>query len=90
VQLTLTSYLDGLLDTEHPGVPGLLARGERAGLEAMARAVDARAELREVTVDGPTVTATFVVDPAASPADPPGEVGLMQSLASGWVFQTTR
>ena len=42
VRLNLTAEVDGLLDATHPGVPGLLARGERGGLEAMAQAVDPR------------------------------------------------
>jgi hypothetical protein len=91
VRLTLTAEVDGLLDADHPGVPGLLARGEQGGLAAMTQAVDGRARLRDLTidhaVDGARAEATFTVDPDATPVEEPGEVALMQSLASGWVFR---
>lgn len=90
VHLTLTAEVDGLLDADHPGVPGLLARAERDGLEAMAQAVEPRARLTEVAVHDGAFHATFVVEPAAEPASTPDEVALMESLASGWVFQGSR
>lgn len=90
VHLTLTAEVDGLLDADHPGVPGLLARAERGGLEAMVQAVEPRARLTEVAVHDGVVDATFVIDLATEPASTPDEVALMQSLASGWVFQGSR
>jgi len=90
VQLVLSATVEGLLDPAHPGVPGLLARGDRGGLEAMAQAVDHRARLTEVDGDDHTFTAGFTVDPAADPVDAPGEAALMESLASGWVFTPGR
>lgn len=86
VQLTLTATVDGLLDPAHPGVPGLLARGETGGLAAMAQAVDARARVAEVDGDAHRATAVLTVDPGADPVEAPGEVALMDSLASRWVF----
>jgi len=87
VQIVLTSAVDGLLDPGHPGVPGLLAQGETAGLTAMVQAVDARARLVEVDGDGGRVTAVFAVDPGADPAVAPGEAALMDSIASRWIFR---
>ena len=86
VELVLTPEVDGLLAAEHPGVPGLLARGETGGLVAMAQAVDARARLAEYGVDGARVVATFTVDPEAAPVEAPGEAALMDSIASRWTF----
>jgi len=86
VQLTLTPTVDGLLDADHPGVPGLLARAETGGLTAMAQAVDRRARLVEYGTDAAGVTAVLTVDPTAAPADAPGEAALMDSLASRWMF----
>ena len=51
VRCTLSTSVPGLLDPDHPGSPGLLARGERSGLEAMAQGVDRRARLETVEVD---------------------------------------
>jgi hypothetical protein len=87
VRLVLTSTVDGLLDVAHPGVPGLLARGESGGLVAMAQAVDGRARLTEIDGDGDRLTAVFTVDPGAEPVEPPGEAALMDSLASRWEFR---
>ena len=88
VELVLTATVDGLFDPAHPGVPGLLARGDRGGLEAMAQAVDPRARLVEVGSDDRALTAVLTVEPGAAPVDAPGEAALMDSLASGWVFRS--
>ena len=90
VWCTLTATLDGLLDPGHPGVPGLLARGERGGLEAMAQAVDPRARLTDLATGDGVVKAVFTVAPGAEAAETPGEAALMHSLASGWVFTPSR
>jgi len=87
VTLTLTAVVDGLLDPDHPGVPGLLARGETGGLAAMAQAVDARARVAAVDADAHRATAVLTVDPGAEPVDAPGEAVLMDSLASRWSFR---
>src|SRR5439155_25650482 len=39
VRVTLTPTVDGLLDPSHPGCPGLLARGDQRGVEAMVHGV---------------------------------------------------
>jgi hypothetical protein len=88
--LRLSTGIDGLLHPGHPGIPGLLARGERRGLEAMVQAIDARARLADLSVEEASVTAEFVLDPRAEPATEPGEAALMQSLASSWVFTVDR
>lgn len=90
VELVLTAEVEGLLDPAHPGVPGLLARAEHGGLDAMAQAVDPRSRLSDLVVTESDVTARFTIDPAGETAPEPGEAALMRSLASGWVFSIRR
>ncbi|MCJ7671089.1 MAG: hypothetical protein MUP67_03450, partial [Acidimicrobiia bacterium] len=87
VHLTLTPTVPGLLDPDHPGSPGLLARAERGGMEALAQGADRRARLEALSADDERVVAEWVVDPAASPADEPDEVALVRmGLAGTWAF----
>lgn len=86
VTLRLAPVVEGLLDPDHPGVPGLLARAERGGLAAMAQAVDPTALLVDVTATRGAVTARFTLDADPPPAPEPGEAALVQSLASRWSF----
>jgi len=87
VRLTLTPTTPGLLDPHHPGSPGLLARAERSGMEAMAHGVDRRARLEVLSADDERVVADWVVDPAAAPGAEPDEVALIRmSIASTWAF----
>ena len=87
VRLTLTPTVAGLLDPEHPGSPGLLARAERTGFEAMAQGVDRRARLGKVEADGERVVAEWRVEVGTELAPEPDEVALIRmSLASTWAF----
>jgi hypothetical protein len=87
ITLELTPLADRLLDPSNPGWLGLLARGERGGIDAMARAVDRRARVGEVTVEGDRVVIDVAVDANAAPASEPPEVGLVRlSGAVSWVF----
>jgi hypothetical protein len=86
VELVLTETHPGTLDPGHPGLAGLLARRDPGGLTAMAQAVDARARLVELDGDADRVTAVFTVRPGTEPTPPPGEVALMDSIASRWHF----
>jgi hypothetical protein len=52
----------------------------------MAQAVDPRARLVELDGDADRVTAVFTVRPGTEPTPPPGEVALMDSIASRWHF----
>ena len=89
VRLTLTPTNLGLLDPDHPGSPGLLARAERGGMEALAQGADRRARLAALSAAADHVVAEWVVDPAASPADEPDEVALVRmGLAGTWAFTT--
>ena len=90
VTLDMTPLAAGLLDHDNPGWLGLLARGERGGIDAMAQAVDAQARVAEVRVDGHRVAIDVVLDPVASPAPEPPEVELVRlSGAVSWVFDAT-
>jgi hypothetical protein len=57
VEIALASEVDGLLDSAHLGVPGVLARGEQGGWTAMAQAVDPRARPVDFTVQDERVAA---------------------------------
>ncbi len=88
VRCALATSVPGLLDPAHPGSPGLLARGEPSGLEAMAQGVDRRARLDMVTVDDDRVVAEWIVEGGSVPAVEPDEVALIRmSLAGTWAFQ---
>jgi hypothetical protein len=86
VSVVLKAEVDGLLDSAHPGVPGLLARGDKGGWAAMAQAVDPRARLVDLAVENGQVTAEFTVEPDAEPATEPPETAVIAGLASRWVF----
>ena len=89
VTFTLTPSVDGLLDPDHPGTVGLVARGEHGGVEAMARAVVPRARVRSFDVaDG---SAIVVIDlDAAEPTDEPASVAFMRfGLAPAFSFDLT-
>jgi len=90
VTLELNPLADRLLDPSNPGWLGLLARGERGGIEAMAQAVDRQARVDGVSVGEDRVFIEVVVDEAAPPAAEPPEVELVRlSGAVSWVFDAT-
>ena len=90
VTLELRPLAAGLLDPENPGWLGLLARGERGGVEAMAQAVDRRAQVAGVEVSSDRVVIDVAVDEGAPPAPEPSEVELVRlSGAVSWVFDAT-
>jgi hypothetical protein len=90
IRLELTPLADGLLGADNPGWLGLLARGERGGVEAMAHAVEPRARLADVAVRDGRVAIEVTVDAAADPAPEPPEVAFMRiSGTSSWVFDAT-
>jgi hypothetical protein len=90
IRLELIPFADGLLDAANPGWLGLLVRGERGGVEAMAQAVDQRARVSDVVVDGERVVIEVAVDESAPPAAEPPEVELVRlSGAVSWVFDAT-
>ena len=90
VRLEMTPLADGLLDPGNPGWLGLLARGERGGIEAMAHAVDRRAQLDGLAVSDGRVVIEIAVDEGAEPAPEPPELAFMRlSGTSSWVFDAT-
>ncbi|MCZ7528508.1 MAG: hypothetical protein M5U14_20325 [Acidimicrobiia bacterium] len=76
VRFALTPTTPGLLDPDHPGWSGLLARGERRGLEAAAHGFDPRARLVALTVTDGRVVAELVLDGDARPVTEPDVVAL--------------
>jgi len=90
VRLEMTPLAGGLLDPANPGWLGLLARVERGGIEAMAHAVDRRAQLADVAVSDSNVVIELAVDESAEPAPEPPELAFMRlSGTSSWVFDAT-
>ncbi|HMF82049.1 MAG TPA: hypothetical protein VKI01_02095 [Acidimicrobiia bacterium] len=90
VTLALTPLADGLLDPSNPGWLGLLARGERGGVEAIAQAVDRRTRVTDIAVADDGVVIEVAVDASAAPAPEPPEVELVRlSGAVSWVFDAT-
>jgi hypothetical protein len=91
VRLVLTPESASLLDAEHPGWLGLLARGELAGVEAAAQAVEPRARIVRGEVAGGRIAVELAIDPDTPPAEPPGPVAFMQlSTATAWRFDLAR
>jgi hypothetical protein len=90
VTLELRPLAGGLLDPSNPGWLGLLARGERGGIEAMAQAADRQARVDDVSVGEGAVVIDVSVDASAPPAAEPPEVELVRlSGAVSWVFDAT-
>lgn len=84
--LRLTPTDPALADPANPGWVGLAARGDRGGVEAMVRAVDPRARVREVVASG-TGAHEWHFSFDAEPADTPVEVDFVRlSTAAGFAF----
>ena len=89
VTLTLTPSVEGLLDPDHPGTVGLVARGEQGGVEAIARAVVPRARVRSFDVAADSAAIVIDLD-AAEPAEEPASVAFMRfGLAPAFSFDLT-
>ena len=90
VSLEMTPLVGGLLDPDNPGWLGLLARAERGGIEAMAHAVDRRAQLADVAVSETNVVIELAIDESAEPVPEPPELAFMRlSGTVSWVFDAT-
>jgi hypothetical protein len=91
VRLLLEPESAALLDPEHPGWLGLLARGEPRGIEAAARAIEPRARLAGLAIRDGRIEIEVVVEAGAAPAEPPPEIAFMRlSGATGWRFDLAR
>lgn len=90
ITVELTPLADGLLDPSNPGWLGLLARGERGGVEAMAQAVDRRARVVDASAGSDRVVVEVALDETGPPASEPPEAELVRlSGAVSWVFDAT-
>ena len=90
VHVELRALTAGLLDVDHPAWCGLLAAGERGGIEAMAMGVDRRARVGDLVLGDDRVAFDVLVDAAAAPAVEPDAVALVRvGMVSGWSFDTT-
>ncbi len=86
VRLVLEPQSAELMDTEHPGWLGLVARGEGAGIEMAAQGVDARARLESVEVSGGRVVAELSVLPGSARVGMPKAAQFM-SVSGATTFQ---
>jgi len=90
VSLTLTPQSAALLDVEHPGWLGLVARGERLGIETAAQGVDPRARLESIAVRDGTISAELSVRADAPAAAMPKAAQFMKtSTATTFTFDTS-
>ena len=87
LRIELRPAADGLLDPDHPGWCGALARRDTQGLAAMIRGADRHAELAALTVTDNGVVVDVVRNPSAEPAPEPDIVALVRiGMVSTWSF----
>jgi hypothetical protein len=87
VHLDLRAVAPGLLDAEHPGWCGALARGDPRGLAAMVHGADRHADLRALAIEDGSVHAEVDRDPGAVAAPEPDIVALVRiGMVSTWDF----
>jgi hypothetical protein len=85
--LTLVPESADLLDPEHPGWVGSLARGCAMGIESTVRGAGLDVEAGTIDVEDDRVRATLVLCPAAADRVEPDSVQLSRiGLAAGWRF----
>ncbi len=90
VTLDLHATQPGLLDADHAGWNRLLAAGEHRGVEGIARGVDPRARVEDLTVGTDRVHVGISVDPETAPAAESDAVALARiGMVAGWTFDTT-
>lgn len=90
VTLDLRASHPGLLDVAHPGWNRLLAAGDRRGIEGIARGVDPRAHVEDLTVGDDRVHVGISINLDADPAPESDAVALARiGMVSGWTFDTT-
>ena len=91
IHLVLEPRSADLLDPDHPGWLGLLARGEKAGLEAAAQAVEPRARLTDFSTRSGRVVMEFTVQRGAAAATaPPAAAFMPLSTATTFSFDLER
>jgi hypothetical protein len=91
VRLVLEASGPELLDPEHPGWLGLLARGELRGVEAAAQALEPRARLAGASAAPGRLEVELSVLPGTAPAEPPSEAAFMRlSTATSFAFDLAR
>ena len=89
IRLTLTPDVRSLLDPQHPGVPGLLARGEPRGVEAMVHPLCPRAAVQVAAGDGQVVV-EVALEGADEAAKLPDAAALTKiGIAASWTFDTS-
>jgi hypothetical protein len=84
--LTLTPVVDGLLDTDHPGLCGSVARGATGGVEGTVAALGIDATDLSVDVDGARARFEVTVEDAPG-REPPGMTAFARKgLLATWEF----
>jgi hypothetical protein len=87
LRLELRPAAAELLDPEHPGWCGALARGDARGLAGMIHGVDRHAEPGQLAVDDGAARVDVIRDATADPAPEPDIVSLVRiGMVSTWDF----
>ena len=78
--------MPGLVNADHPGCPGVLARGEPAGIEAIVHALAPRADVA-LTVDDDRISFDVDVDTDREPVREPDAVAIAKiGMVASWSF----
>ena len=86
VHVELASSMPGLVNADHPGCPGVLARGEPAGIEAIVHALAPRAD-GALTVDDDRISFDVDVDTDREPVREPDAVAIAKiGMVASWSF----
>ena len=89
VSLILRATTDGLLDPAHPGWLGLVAQGNPAGFEGVARALGCGFTDFESSLIDNVATIKFSAAPETAPSPEPDVVALGRiGRVANWMFQT--
>jgi hypothetical protein len=86
VTVTLTPVVDGLLDPEHPGLVGALARGATGGIEGTVGALGYQPVALSVDVNGSSVRVTMGLEQATPDSEPVSVTLSRMGPMANWSF----
>ena len=89
VTVTFTPVVDGLLDPDHPGLVGALARGATGGIEGTVGALGYQPVGLSVDVDGSSVRVTMGLEQAVTGSEPVSVTLSRMGPMANWSFDLT-
>jgi hypothetical protein len=89
VTMTFTPVVDGLLDPEHPGLVGALARGATGGIEGTVGALGCGTVGLSVDIDASSVRVEMGVEQAAPGSEPLSVTLSRMGPMANWSFDLT-